>query len=59
MKKAEREKLVARLRKIAEESNGQHCDIEGLHEEADEILCQLIDNPEITNIFHFICKWYA
>jgi hypothetical protein len=48
--------LVKALRKLKTDPN---LDIEDVHVEADRLLVEFIDDPEVTKAFEDIDKWYA
>jgi hypothetical protein len=49
-----REKLISRLKELGEESTSE----EG-HGEADDLLIEYINDPEIKEAYENIGKWYA
>jgi hypothetical protein len=51
-----KEELITKLKELLEESHG---DCENTHVEADEALLEFINDPEITEAFGEIEKWYA
>ncbi len=49
------------LKELAKEEtyNDGTMDIEKTHIKADELLLKFINDPEVTEVFNKICKWYA
>ncbi len=55
-KKKTTKELVEQLKKIKAEGHGDH---EHDHVEADRALLAFIGNPDVTDAFDAITKWYA
>ena len=51
-----KEELLIKLRGLAD---GSRFDVEHDHVEADDLLIQYINDPDITEAFDAIKKWYA
>lgn len=57
-----KEELIKQLEELAEMTNnddGAYIDLEEPHYEADDLLLEYINDPEITFLFHKINKWYS
>ena len=53
--KISRAEVISRLQEL----EGDYGDIEASHAEADELLLQYINDPEIEKAFEEVPKWYA
>ena len=53
-KTQKRERILSALKELANSP-----DTESAHGEADDLLVELIDDPEIRNAYDAIQKWYA
>lgn len=53
-----RDELIRRLRALAEPESGL-IDPESAHGDADRLLLEFINNPDVTMAFEAIEKWYA
>ena len=49
-----REELIEKLQSLEEDT-----DFELTHQEADELLIQYINDPEVTEAYDALLKWYA
>lgn len=56
--KMTREDLIKKLKDIAA-STAEGGDVELNHEEADGLLLEYIDDPDVTDAFGSICKLYC
>lgn len=54
-----RDGALAALRLYAKKSKDKPADLEIIHERADYILLDVIQDTEISEAFHDIEKWYA
>jgi hypothetical protein len=54
--KLTKEEALDMLRRLAEESK---LNAEEPHADADDVLLRLIDDPEITQAYQAVEKWYA
>ncbi len=45
------------IKKLKEQQENAGC--EGAHIEADDILLELIDDEDVEEAWHKVCKWYA
>lgn len=56
----ERSELVRKLEEIQARQQSDHSYYAApAHEDADQALLDFIDDPEVTNAFYNIDKWYA
>ena len=56
----ERKELVRKLEEIQARQQSDHSYYAApAHEDADQALLDFIDDPEVTNAFYKIDKWYA
>lgn len=53
-----RDMVLARLRELGSPPEGQHRDGSRDHPEADMLLLELIGDPEITEAFEAVQRWY-
>jgi hypothetical protein len=53
--KISRAELIARLKELATDAG----DAEAVHAEADELLLDYLNDPEIEKVFEEVPKWYA
>lgn len=59
-----KEELIEKLKAIKAEQvknriSDSYCDPEADHLNADELLLEFINDPEVTKAFEYIEKWYA
>lgn len=52
------EELIEGLRKLEAHDDG-YCDLEEVHIQADNLLLEYINDPEVTEAFEKIDKWYS
>ncbi len=59
MEKITLEKLIEKLKALAEASKGPHGDPESAHADADDLLLAFISDAEVDAAYASIKKWYS